>query len=411
MRRIGIVIGVLWAALVDRAPSIEAQGRKHERYPLHLLTRGLTESRGLRQIVATLERNFVRVFGLPLAIVLLEGDELRVLLSSSSFELEETDLQAARLAVRCRRRTGRGTQDMPHARYSFLPLQTSKGVLGAMGFKPCDDGEWIRSEAWQLIEDFANQAALATLRAQLEEQAQNAVILADADKLQKALLNSISHNVRTPLASIIGALSALQEDSHAPRMDEATRRELVDTAREEAGRLNRLLGNLLDMSRLDAGAVPVRMDLCDVQDLIGAALEQLGGAIRNRSIEVRAPADLPFVRMDFVLVVQVLVNLLDNAVKYSRPDSPIRIEARSCEDGLEISVSDDGDGISEHDLPHVFEKFNRGARSGETGGIGLGLSICKGLVEAHNGRIWAERRIPHGTAVTFTIPGLRNQQR
>jgi len=210
--------------------------------------------------------------------------------------------------------------------------------------------------------------------------------------------------LRTPLASIIGALSTLQDDQRAHLIDEATKRELVDTARAEAERLNRLLGNLLDMSRLDAGAVRVRMDLCDVQDVIGAALEQLGGTLHNRLIDVSVPPDLPFVRMDFVLVVQVLVNLLDNALKYSRLNAPIRVEARLSKEGLEVSVSDNGDGIPEHQLLNAFEKFNRAGRTSETAGIGLGLSICRGFVEAHHGRIWVQRRNPCGTVVTFALP-------
>ncbi len=151
-------------------------------------------------------------------------------------------------------------------------------------------------------------------------------------------MNSISHNLRTPLASIIGALSTLQQDRHASRLDEATRRELIDTAQAEAERLNRLVRNLLDISRLDAGAVRVRNDPCDVQDVIGAALEQLAGTVHNRSIHVSVPSDLPFVRMDFVLIVQVLVNLLDNAQKYSRPETPIEIQAQLSAEALEISV-------------------------------------------------------------------------
>jgi two-component system, OmpR family, sensor histidine kinase KdpD len=246
------------------------------------------------------------------------------------------------------------------------------------------------------------------LHASVGEGTQNPAAPPDAEKLQKALLNSISHNLRTPLASIIGALSTLQQDQHPRALDDATRRELVDTARAEAERLNRFVGNLLDMSRLDAGAVRVRMDPCDVQDLIGAALEQLAGTLRNRPIEVSVPPDLPFIRMDFVLIAQVLVNLLDNAVKYSHADAPIRVKARLSHDTLEICVSDHGDGIAEHELSNIFEKFNRAGRTSETGGIGLGLSICRGLVEAHHGRIWAERRDPCGTAVTFSIP--RNER-
>jgi two-component system sensor histidine kinase KdpD len=252
------------------------------------------------------------------------------------------------------------------------------------------------------VESFADQTSLALLRHTFEVDARQTEFLAEADKLQKALLNSIAHNVRTPLSSIIGSLSALQEQEFS--FDQSARRVLVDTARQEADRLNRLLGNLLDLSRLEAGALRIRKDPCDVQDVIGAALEQLGHVIEHRQIQVLIAPEPVFVPMDFVLIVQVLVNLLDNALKYSPADTPITVEARVLTNDLEICVADFGTGVAQHDLCSIFEKFNRGERSSETGGIGLGLSICKGLIEAHHGKIWAERRHPRGTAVTFTLP-------
>jgi two-component system sensor histidine kinase KdpD len=255
---------------------------------------------------------------------------------------------------------------------------------------------------WGLIESFAHQTALALLRLTFEDKARQTEVLAEAHKLQKALLNSIAHNVRTPLSSIIGSLSALQESELSS--DRPARQDLIDTAREEAERLNRLLGNLLDLSRLEAGALRIRKDPCDVQDVIGAALEQLGRAIQSRNVQVNIAPEQAFVPMDFVLIVQVLVNLLDNALKYSPADTSITVGARVHADKLEICVSDFGAGIAQDDLCHVFEKFHRGGRSGESGGVGLGLSICKGLIEAHHGKIWAERRQPRGTVVTFTLP-------
>ncbi len=251
--------------------------------------------------------------------------------------------------------------------------------MGSFGFRArgtrgrtraVEYGRWLRSSRtrphWRI------------LRATLEDKARNAEFLADADTLQKALLNSISHNVRTPLASIIGVLSTLQEEEILIR--QPVRRDLIDTARQEAERLNRLFGNLLDLSRLEAGALRIRKDPCDVQDLIGAALEQLGVRRRepSRSIVTIAP-DLPFVPMDFVLIVQVLVNLLDNALKYSPAGPSITVEARVLLSSLEVSCLGLWRRYRGSDLAHVFEKFNRGGRSGETGGIGLGLSICKGV--------------------------------
>jgi two-component system sensor histidine kinase KdpD len=179
---------------------------------------------------------------------------------------------------------------------------------------------------------------------------------------------------------------------------------LIDNAFTEAQRLNRLLGNLLDLSRLEAGALQPRKDLCEVQDVIGAALEQLGTAAANRAIQVELAPDLPFIRMDFVLIVQVIVNLLDNALQYSAAGTPVTLEACLQPGWLEIRVLDLGEGIPERELTKVFDKFNRAGRTGESGGIGLGLSICKGLVEAHHGTIRAQRRDPCGTAVTFSLP-------
>ena len=268
------------------------------------------------------------------------------------------------------------------------------GRAALLGGFLAEQGRWRSHSLTRLLWRIA--------RVTLEHKARHAEFLAETDRLQKALLNSIAHNVRTPLASIIGVLSTLQEEEIS--LSQPLRRDLIDTARQEAQRLNRLLGNLLDLSRLEAGVLQIRNDPCDVQDIIGAALEQLGSAVENRRVDVIIPPDLPFVPMDFVLVVQVLVNLLDNALKYSPPGPSITVTARVFSRSLEISVSDFGSGIPEDDLAHVFEKFNRGARTGETGGVGLGLAICKGLIEAHHGTIRAERRQPCGTAVTFALP-------
>jgi two-component system sensor histidine kinase KdpD len=253
-----------------------------------------------------------------------------------------------------------------------------------------------------LIRAFAGQTALALLRSHLEQQARVAIVLREVDSFQKTLLDSIAHNVRTPLASIIGALSTLQEDEAT--LAGPMRRDLLDTARQEAERLNRLLGNLLDLRRIESGVVRVRSDRCDVQDVIGAALEQLQSALRDRPIEVHIDPGLPPVPMDFVLIAQVIVNVLDNALKYSPEHAPIRIEARLRDDRVWVAISDEGDGIPLEHIHRVFDKFNRASRSGETGGVGLGLSICRCFVEVHRGSITVEPRGPSGSTVSFSLP-------
>jgi two-component system sensor histidine kinase KdpD len=202
-------------------------------------------------------------------------------------------------------------------------------------------------------------------------------------------------------------LSSVLEDS----LDSATQRELLKTAHEEARRLNRLVGHLLDMSRLEAGALKVSWQPCDVQDVIGAALQQLNGLLANRPIEINVPADLPLVPLDFVLVVQALVNVLENAAKYSPPTSPIDIRAQVVNEELEIQITDRGQGIPPGDLTRVFTKFYRvqhatqaADRSGFPPGTGLGLSISGGIIEAHGGRIWAQNRLSGGTTVSLTLP-------
>jgi two-component system sensor histidine kinase KdpD len=260
----------------------------------------------------------------------------------------------------------------------------------------------LTPEQRRLMEAFASLAALALERVRLAEQARQAQVFQAAERLQTALLNSISHDLRTPLVSITGALSSLQEDDG--RLDAATRASLVENAHEEAERLNRLVGNLLDMTRIEAGALRVAEEPCDVQDVIGAALEQAAGRAGGREITVQTPADLPLIPMDFVLIVRVLANLIDNALKYSPPGSPIEVRARIEGPAVLISVADRGVGIPPDDLERVFDKFYRVRQPRAVSGTGLGLSICKGMVEAHGGSIWAERREAGGTVVTFSLP-------
>jgi two-component system sensor histidine kinase KdpD len=187
-------------------------------------------------------------------------------------------------------------------------------------------------------------------------------------------------------------------------MDDATRRSLVETAWEEADRLNRLVGNLLDMTRIEAGAMKAHREPGDVQDVIGAALERLDSRLGDHQITVNVPADLPLVPMDFVLIVHVLVNVIDNALRYSPAGSPVEIRARAAGDRVEIEVADRGIGIPPEDLARVFDKFYRVQRPDSVTGTGLGLSISKGIVEVHGGAIWAQNRPGGGTVITLALP-------
>ena len=400
-RRVGIAVGAGLAAAALVVRSRARTRRRGPADPIHELTRTLTRCELIPDVLAAIERSFTFALGFPSAVFMQEADQLVVKHRNSRFEPDCDDLMNARLSISSESPVAHLTS-APDLYSYFIPLTTCRGTLGSFAFRANAIGGRISTRTRTLVESFAQQTALAILRVPLDDKARHDEFLAEADRLQRALFNSIAHNVRTPLASIIGVLSTLEQEEIAAA--DPIHRDLIDTARQEAERLNRLLRNLLDLSRLESGVLQIRKDRCDVQDVIGAALEQLGSAIEKRSIETNIAPDLPFVPMDFVLIVQVLVNLLENAHKYSPAGKSITVEARVLSDHLEVCVSDCGDGIPENDLRHVFEKFNRGGRGGEAGGIGLGLSICKGLIEAHHGTIRAERRHPAGTAVTFTLP-------
>jgi two-component system, OmpR family, sensor histidine kinase KdpD len=242
----------------------------------------------------------------------------------------------------------------------------------------------------------------AVERAQLLEQAREAEVLRATEKLQTALLNSISHDLRTPLASITGAVSSLRDPE--VQLDETTRGELIEDIATEADRLNRLVGNLLDMSRVEAGALHVLRESGEIAEVIGAALEQLSGPLKQRPLPLRVPRDLPPVLMSEPLVVQVMVNLLDNALKYSKDGTPVEVTAAVRGPMVAVEVADRGIGIPEGDERRIFDKFYRVQQPGRVSGTGLGLAIAKGIIEAHGGQISGERRPGGGSIFCFTLP-------
>jgi K+-sensing histidine kinase KdpD len=232
------------------------------------------------------------------------------------------------------------------------------------------------------------------------EEARLASLRAETEQLRNALLSSVSHDLRTPLAVVTGATSALLAE-HAPK-DEESRRVLVETAHREAQRLNHLVFNLLDMARLEAGALKIRKEPQPLEEVIGSALHHLEDRLRGREVETNVPDDLPLVAFDSVLIEQVLINLLENALKYTPAASPIDISASLRNGEVETEVADRGPGVARPDAERVFEKFYR-ARAGE-GGVGLGLTICRGIVSAHGGRIWVDTREGGGASFRFTLP-------
>jgi K+-sensing histidine kinase KdpD len=241
----------------------------------------------------------------------------------------------------------------------------------------------------------------ADARMKLAEDARRASVRAETEQLRNALLSSVSHDLRTPLAVVTGATSALL-DERAPK-DEASRHVLLETVHREALRLNRLVRNLLDMTRLEGGALKVRRELQPLEEVIGAALHRVEDRLRGREVGTSIPDDLPLVAFDPVLIEQVLINLLENATKYTPAGSPIDVSAVAHDGNVQTEVADRGPGVATADVERVFEKFYR-AHESEGGGVGLGLTICRGIISAHGGRIWVAERPGGGASFRFTLP-------
>jgi two-component system, OmpR family, sensor histidine kinase KdpD len=397
---VGIVISSLAARARDQAAA--AERREAETTVLYGLSSDLAAAGGLADIVQAIITHVGQTFTRDVAVLLPKDGQLTPEALSPGFTFDEQAQAVAAWVLRQGQPAGRGAGAFPDAHARYLPLKTARGVVGVLGVRPADPHVQLTPEQRRLLAAFASQAALAIERAQLADAAGKAQILEATEHLQTALLNSISHDLRTPLASITGVLSSLRDEE--ARLDEETSAGLIDDAYQEAERLNHLVGNLLNMTRLEGGALRVSKTPGEIQDLVGTALAQMGPRLRGRPVKLDIPDSLPLAPMDLSLMTQVLVNILDNAVKYSPPGSPVEISAYTNDREAVVEVADRGVGIPPGDLTRVFDKFYRVQRPGSAAGTGLGLSISKGIVEAHGGRIEARNREGGGARLLFALP-------
>lgn len=303
-------------------------------------------------------------------------------------------------------KAGKGTDTLGTAEGLYLPLRTDKEIRGVLGIRSGDPDTYFEPEQLRLLEAFTGTASMAVARVKLAEQAREAQTLAESERLRSALFNSLSHDLRTPLASIIGAVSGLLESDEV--YSKEARRDMLQSIQQGAFRMSRFVHNLLDMAKLEGGLVQPNKDWCDLQDIVGVAISSLEESLGTRPVNINIRNDLPLIRVDFTLIEQVLVNLLDNALKYSESGTEITISALQKEKEIEVIVADQGPEIPEADRERIFDKFYRLQSPRLVSGTGLGLAICKGFVEAHGGRIWATNRQGGGVEMKFTLP-LENQ--
>ncbi len=295
---------------------------------------------------------------------------------------------------------GWGTQTLSGSAGIYLPLLTPKGTIGVLGLYPSQPEPLFSPDQMHLLETFTNQTALAIERARLAEESERSQLQVETERMRSALLSSVSHDLRTPLVAITGAASGMLQ--HKETLD-ARDRELTQIVYEEAERLNRLVGNLLEMTRLESGTIEVDKEWQPLEEVVGSALARMSNLMANRPLTTSLPDALPLVPIDSVLIEQVLVNLLENAVKYTPPDSPIELSAWADEEAVTVEVADWGPGLPPGEEERIFDKFYR-VRPATTGGAGLGLTICRAIVQAHGGRLWATNRFGGGASFRFTLP-------
>jgi two-component system sensor histidine kinase KdpD len=393
------VVAIVLGQLVARIRLQEqAERRREERATaLYEMSRDLAEAGSRDEVVWQLVSQINRVFHTPVAVVLPTNDKLFAH-PDSSLTLSEKELSVADWAFRQRKAAGRFTDNLPGAEALHLPLATERKAFGilAVGFPD----KRLTLAQRDLLETFARQAALVLDRVELRTAAEQARLLAESEKFSRTLLNSISHELRTPLAASTSAASAL---AAAGAATPEQRRALIGEIQEANARLNRVVGNLLDVARLESGQVRPRLDWHDARDLVQTTLRELQRELAAHPVKLDLPAAPLLVRLDFSLAQHVLANLLLNAANHTPANTPIEVSAQLANDQLVLSVADRGPGIPPEWLSRIFDKFFR-APTAPTGGSGLGLTIVKGFVEAHAGTITATNRPGGGVMFTLNFP-------
>jgi two-component system sensor histidine kinase KdpD len=325
--------------------------------------------------------------------------------------LQDADIAAAKWAFENNRPAGRGSETLPGAKRLFLPMQTSRGIVGIMGIDSDKQGALLTPDQRRLLDALIDQGALAIERVHLVEDMDRAKRTIETDRLRSALLTSISHDLKTPLAAILGSAGTIRDLGVS--LSDEQKRELLATIVDESERLNRFIANLLDMTKLESGALVLNMSPYDLSEIVGSALRRAGKILSGHRVELKLSPDIPMVELDAVLFEQVLFNVLDNAAKHAPENSTIKIRSWRDQDAAHIDVSDEGRGIAAGDVEKIFDKFYRAEKGDQVrAGTGLGLAIARGFVEAMNGTIRANNRADREGAVfsiTLPIPAARQQ--
>ncbi|WP_441231122.1 DUF4118 domain-containing protein [Tardiphaga sp. 215_C5_N2_1] len=388
-----------------RTQAVSAFGRVRTTESLYAFSRKLAGTAALDDVLWASAYQIALMLKVRVVLLLPEQGVITVKAGyPPEDELDKADLAAANWAWSNDRPAGRGSDTLPGAKRLFLPMRTGRGPIGVIGIDDDRTGPLLTPDQRRLLDALVDQSALAIERVQLVEDMDRAQRNVESDRLRQALLTSISHDLKTPLASVLGAASTLRDLS--PKLSEAEKADLLGTVIDESERLNRFIANLLDMTKLESGAVVPNATLQDLTEIVGSALRRAGKILSRHRVALDLAPNLPMLELDAVLFEQVLFNLLDNAAKYAPDDTTITIRAMRDADSVSLQVTDEGTGIPPADLEQVFDKFYRANKGDHVrAGTGLGLAISRGFVEAMRGTISATNRADRsGAVLTIRLP-------
>lgn len=402
MLTVGMVISNLTANV--RSQAKVASHRERRATVLYAMSKDLATSQTEDEIVRTAVRHLYTEFS-SLNVILFPDANGRIIYPSGQAmpeSLHAADLSVAQWVMDHNEIAGQGTHTLPGAEAIYFPLSNEESVLGVLVLLPVNLRRVFLPEQQKLLDTFLRQIAQAITRVRLSEQARITQVDIEAERLRNSLLSSISHDLRTPLATIVGSASALVEEDSALKAED--KRELSRAIYDEAQRMSNLVNNILDMARFDAGAVTLNKQWYPLEEIIGTVLTHLQKRLAGRPVTVKLPPGIPMIYVDAVMIEQVLINLLENALRYTPEGSPLEIMGAASSVAVEISVADQGPGIPKGSENRLFEKFYRVQSEAAQSGVGLGLAICRAIVEAHGGSIQAQNRKAGGAVFSFMIP-------
>ncbi|MCG3203608.1 MAG: Sensor protein KdpD [Elusimicrobia bacterium] len=367
---------------------------------MHAFTQQLSSARSLEDVLGMAVRQISEVFNSDVVIFLPNSTaRLETYANSGKNIPTEKEVGIAQWAYDQKQPAGLSTQSVPSDSSLYVPLLGTEGAVGVMSIRPRVKDQMMVTEQRLLLDSLAQQIALALEVERLQENAKKTEVEVETERLRSSLLSSVSHDLRTPLTAIVGLASTLLENEEMRKSPKGLG--LLQTIQTEGQRLSRLVQNLLEATRLESGAVQIKKERYPLEEIVGSALGRLEKSLHGRKVDVKLPRDLPAVPLDGMLIEQVFINLLENAIRHTPARSTIDIGATLQQGMVSVTVADRGPGLNEADVERVFEKFFHDRSSS---GAGLGLAICRAIVLAHGGKIWAENRTGGGALFRFTLP-------